>query len=97
MKSKIHEFRKNNLFMPKHLFLTLIMALFLNTLQAYTLKQKEVPTLVKEAFQRAHPSVNYTSWTRQENNYKVEYAINRVDIANTYEASGKIGKCGSRY
>lgn len=64
--------------------------MFLNNSYAHILKEKDVPVPVKAAFHKVHPNIYVVSWTQQDNNYKVEYTINKVNISNTYEATGKL-------
>ncbi len=74
----------------KHFFLVLAITVFFNNVFSKTLNEKNVPVAVKAAFHRAHPNNFDISWTQQGSDYKVEYDINKVDMSNTYEASGKL-------
>ena len=74
----------------KPIIVVLAIAPFFTNTFAKTLGDQEVPTAVKAAFHQAHPAIYDVSWTQQESDYKVEYDVNQVDVAITYEASGKI-------
>ncbi len=74
----------------KPLIIVLAITPFFTNTFAKVIGDKEVPKAVKAVFHQAHPSIFDVSWTLQESNYKVEYDVMRVDVAITYEASGKL-------
>jgi Protein of unknown function (DUF2874). len=75
--------------MKKLLFLLAIMGLFMQV-QAQEVVTIDVPTVVKDAFQKAYPTINDVAWSMDGNSFVAEYDVNKVDMSVTYTAEGKL-------
>ena len=75
--------------MKKLILLFAIAGLFTQA-QAQKLKAKDVPVAVTAAFEKSHPTTKDVDWSKDGNNYEVEYDVNKTDMSITYNSSGKL-------
>ena len=75
--------------MKKLILLFAIAGLFTQA-QGQKLKAKDVPVAVTAAFEKAHPATKDVDWSKDGNNYEVEYDVNKTDMSITYNSSGKL-------
>ncbi|MCU0359499.1 MAG: hypothetical protein MUF75_02090 [Bacteroidia bacterium] len=55
---------------------------------AQTIKEKEVPTSVLQAFRKDFPDVKAKSWEKEGDAYEAEFKINKTESSAVYNASG---------
>ncbi len=54
-----------------------------------TLKEKDVPAVVTQAFQKEFPGIKAEKWEKEGANYEVEFDLNKTENEVVYDASGK--------
>lgn len=59
---------------------------------AQDIQQKDVPSVVLNAFMTAYPQAVDVEWERQGGTYNVDFEIGKTDHEAWYEASGKLLK-----
>ena len=74
----------------KKLILLLAIAGFCMHAQAQKLMEKNVPAAVTAAFTKTHPTIKDVDWSKDGNNYEVEYDADKVDMSVTYTAAGNL-------
>jgi len=55
-----------------------------------TIKEKDVPTSVKNAFQQKYPQANVEKWEKEGANYEAEFDFNEVDQSVLIDVQGNI-------
>ena len=72
--------------------ITLIAALCLGITAGYAQKVKEadVPSAVKDAFKKAHPTAKAEKWEKEDGNFEVEYDMSKTEASDVYDPSGKL-------
>lgn len=56
---------------------------------AQDINQKDVPSVIKSAFNKAYPEATDVDWEKKGANYEVDFNIGSVDHKATYTVSGK--------
>ena len=56
--------------------------------QAQNLKEKEVPVIVLQAFQKDYPGTKAEKWEKEGENYEVEFNLNKSETSVVYTAAG---------
>ena len=56
---------------------------------AQDIDQKDVPSVIKSAFNKAYPKATDVDWEKKGANYEVDFNLGKVDHKATYAASGK--------
>lgn len=59
---------------------------------AQDINEAEVPTAVKNAFNKEYSNVNNVEWEKEMENYNVEFDSNRMENEIWYNASGNVLK-----
>lgn len=59
---------------------------------AQDIQQKDVPSVVLNAFLTSYPQATDVEWERRGNVYNVEFEIAKIDHEAWYDASGKLSK-----
>ena len=67
--------------MKKLILLFAVAGLFTQA-QAQKLKAKDVPVAVTAAFEKSHPTTKDVDWSKDGNNYEVEYDVNKTELQN---------------
>lgn len=57
---------------------------------AQKVSEKEVPVVVKSAFQKSHPNAKELKWEKEKANYEVGFEERETDYSALIDASGKI-------
>lgn len=57
---------------------------------AQKLQDKDVPTEVKTAFQKAYPNAKETKWDKEGDNYEASFDVNKVDNSVLFDAKGNM-------
>lgn len=57
---------------------------------AQKVSEKEVPVVVKSAFQKSHPNAKELKWEKEKANYEVDFKERETDYSALIDASGKI-------
>lgn len=74
----------------KHIVITFAALLLTLGMQAQDLKEKDVPSVVKEAFHHDYPTAIDSEWEKEGNNYEVEFKNSGTEMSAEYSADGKI-------
>ncbi len=74
----------------KKLLLVITIATIATQVQAQKMKTKEVPLAVSKAFAKSHPTTKDVDWSKDGNNYEVEYDVNKIDMSITYTPTGNV-------
>jgi hypothetical protein len=74
----------------KKIILSLAIVGFVSQTQAQKISAKDVPSVVKEAFSKAYPSVTDVDWSKDGSNFEAEYDAKKVDMSITYSPTGKL-------
>jgi hypothetical protein len=53
-----------------------------------TLKEKDVPAAVTQAFQKEFPGIKVEKWEKEGANYEVEFDLNKTETSVVYTAAG---------
>lgn len=54
-----------------------------------TIKEKDVPVLVVQAFQKDFTGVKVKKWEKEGANYEVDFELNKIENSAVYDAVGK--------
>lgn len=54
------------------------------------MKEADVPTVVKDAFKKAHGDAKEVKWEKEGANFEAEFEIGETDQSVVYDASGKL-------
>ncbi|WP_346238998.1 PepSY-like domain-containing protein [Niabella insulamsoli] len=57
---------------------------------AQKVPQKEVPVVVKSAFQKSYPNAKELKWEKEKANYEAGFEVGETDCSALIDASGKI-------
>lgn len=57
---------------------------------AQKLKESEVPSLVKEAFQKSYKDPKDVEWEKEDANYEVEFETGKTDQSVVYDTNGNV-------
>ena len=57
---------------------------------AQTVKEVEVPTVVKEAFKQLHPTITKVKWEKEDANYEAEIEVNDVETSLLLDDNGNL-------
>ena len=74
----------------KHIVITFAALLLTLGMQAQDLKEKDVPSVVKEAFHHDYPTATASEWEKEGDNYEVEFKNSGTEMSAEYSADGKI-------
>jgi hypothetical protein len=74
----------------KQLFLSLVVLFSAILVKAQTIPRKEVPSAVIYSFQKAHSIHDDAEWTKEGNDYVVEYNADKGDMYDMYNKEGKL-------
>jgi len=80
----------------KKLILLLAIAGFFMQAHAQKLMATDVPTVVTDAFNKAHPSIKVVDWSLDGNYYEARYMTDKVYRSVTYDATGKLIETGEK-
>lgn len=58
--------------------------------QAQELKNSDVPTVVKSAFEKLYPNVKDVDWEKEDANYEAEFEVNNTETSAVFDANGKL-------
>ena len=74
----------------KNVFTILAVGLTINLINAQTVKETEVPTAVKNAFTKQHPTAKVEKQEKEEDNYEAEFMLNKLENSAVYDANGNL-------
>lgn len=74
----------------KPIVITLSALLLTLGVQAQDLKEKGIPSVVKEAFHHNYPTATDSEWEKEGNNYEVEFKNSGTEMSAAYSADGKL-------
>lgn len=74
----------------KKLALMMVAGMISSFTFAQKLKENDVPTPVKTAFQKQYPNAEETKWEKEDGNYEAEFEIEEADYSVLIDASGNI-------
>lgn len=57
--------------------------------QAQTVKEADVPGVVKQALKKQHPTAKVEKWEKEGANYEVEFQVNKIETCALYDEAGK--------
>jgi hypothetical protein len=57
---------------------------------AQKIQEKNVPTAVKNSFNKIYPSAKEVKWEKEKDNYEVSFDANKVDNSVLFDADGKV-------
>lgn len=57
---------------------------------AQKISEKEIPSIVKSAFQKSYPNAKEIKWEKEKNNYEVGFEWNTKDYSVLIDTSGNI-------
>ncbi len=72
----------------KKLFPLLFIVSFIIQAQAQKLKEADVPTAVKDAFNLAHPNMKDVDWSKDGNNFEAGYDKGKLDMTASFNDQG---------
>jgi hypothetical protein len=61
-----------------------------NALSAQKLNNKEVPAVIKAAFQKQYPTITDVDWEKENLNFEAEFEVNEVEMSVIMDAQGNI-------
>ncbi len=76
--------------MMKKITLLAISILFASCIMAQSLKEKEVPAAVIEAFKTDHNDIKKAHWEKYRGKYQVTYTIEKKDHVMLFDKTGKL-------
>ena len=74
----------------KKFILLIAIAGFFTQVQAQKMDVKDVPVTVTDAFSKAYPTIMDVNWSKDGNNYAVNYAENKLGKSVTWANSGDL-------
>lgn len=54
-----------------------------------TIKEKDIPALVIQSFQKEFPGVKVEKWEKEGVNFEAEFDLNKIENSVVYDANGK--------
>jgi len=74
----------------KKLVLIMVTAMITSLTYAQKMKEKEVPTSVKIAFQKQYPNAKETKWKKENDNFEAEFEIKEIEYSVLIDTKGNI-------
>jgi hypothetical protein len=74
----------------KKLFFLLLLSGVIVSVQAQKINAKDVPAPITDTFNKTHMSPNDVNWLKDGKYYRVEYTVNKLDNAITYDMNGAL-------
>lgn len=74
----------------KNVFTILAVGFATSFATAQTVKEAEVPTVVKDAFTKQHPNTKVDGWEKEDGNYEVEFHVDKIENSILYSATGAL-------
>lgn len=54
------------------------------------IKEKDVPSEVKSAFQKQFPEAKKVEWEKEKSNYEAEFEVKKVEMSACYDKTGNL-------
>ena len=74
----------------KKIMLMLVAGLMASLTYAQKIQDKNVPAVVKAAFQKQYPTAKEVKWEKENGNYEVSFDLNEADNSVLIDANGNI-------
>ena len=74
----------------KKLILLIAIAGFFTQVQAQKMEHKDVPVIVTDAFAKTYPAIKDVNWSKDGNNFAVNYVENKLVKSITWSDSGDL-------